>query len=112
MNTTTSTEYNNKVLKFVCSLERYISVFDNENEDIKITHSYKECLRSLILDMYNGFFIGKLYTKSPFNPLWHDSENIKIEAMFFENLGFKFLLENKQDVYFFKSDIITDVNND
>lgn len=111
MNTiTSSNQRNNQVLRFVCTLERYIVTFDIENENIELTNDYKNCLRKVVLEMYNNFFIGKHYIKSPVNPLryYYHNNNTKIEAMFFENLGFKFLLEDKQDTYFYKSDNILD----
>lgn len=98
---------NNKVLKHVCFLERYVSRLYNEDE-VYFNVNYKKQLINMITEQYDDFFTGKYYKKSFYNTVKHENDNQIIKKMFFENLGFKFLLENGNSVYFFKEDEISD----
>lgn len=94
---------NKKALITLCMLELYISTVDSSGLS-GYTVEYRKCLRDLISELYSPFFCGKYHAKAPFNL----DVRTKIKGLFFENLGFKFLLENDHTVYFFKDDEITD----
>ncbi len=98
---------NNTVLKHVCYLERYIARLRRDDTSDYSIH-YNRCLIKLIIDQYSYFFIVKYYKKSFHNSVKHENDNQKIKGMFFENLGFKFLLGNGNNIYFFKDDEISD----
>lgn len=102
---------NNTVLKYVCYLERYIGNLYKEDE-INFTEynelNYKNCLLNYISEIYSELFVGKYYKKAYYNTVVSCNDNQQIKLMFFENLGFKFLLENGNNIYFFCDDEISD----